>query len=47
MPTSSFSSGIRCRFIQVQRMMQDSSRRARQNTARLHALLNVSRMMGC
>ncbi|MEE9268741.1 MAG: GAF domain-containing protein [Candidatus Krumholzibacteria bacterium] len=32
--------------IQVQNMMQDSSRRARQNTARMHALLNVSRMMG-
>jgi uncharacterized protein YigA (DUF484 family) len=32
--------------IQVQNMMEESSRRARQNTARLHALLNVSRMMG-
>ena len=32
--------------LHVQKMMQDSSHRARQNTARLHALLNVSRMMG-
>ena len=37
---------VRAIRMQIQEMMEKSTRRARQNAARLHAVLNVSRMMG-